>query len=230
MTNIRLANTDDVPGIAALMKNVFDEDINQDYCRELLAGGDYIVRVAAANDDILGLVAGFLTGATGLVRRWEVELLAVHSDHQGKGLGTQLVEAAWTDAESNQVKFARGLTQISNEAAKKCFERAGFTSSGDTLNMVQWKPANFQESSAAYGMVTLLPVETLTYRGVWVEGLDIPLGNDSDRASAVRAARAMALRENRHFASAVIPASKLLSTEVMGDGTIIGQYQWWRKP
>ena len=224
MTNMRQANPDDVQGIAAVMKNAFNEDIDQTYCRDLLAGGEYIVRVAVAGEHIMGLVAGFLTSTSGMVRRWEVDLLAVHSDHQGNGLGTQLVEAAWTDAEAHQVKFARGLTRIENEAAKTCFARAGFTTSGAVFNMIQWQPSQFEVASPSRSLISLLPVETLTYRGVWVEGLDNVMVNDDDREKAIKAARSMAFHENRDNVSALFPVDKPLSAEV------IGQYQWWRRP
>jgi ribosomal protein S18 acetylase RimI-like enzyme len=230
MTSIRIATPDDVPGIAAVIKDSLGEDLNQDYCRLLLASREYIVRVADAGDDILGLVGGFVSSTTGAVRRWEVDLLAVRSHEQNAGLGTKLLVAAWDDAEANQVKFARGLTKIGNDAAKTCFERAGYTSNGTVFDMIQWTPANFDAGSTSRSMISLLPVETLIYQGVWIEGLDNVMVSDDDRENAVKAGRAMALSENRDHATAVVPADKPLSANVMSDGVMVGQYQWWRKP
>jgi GNAT superfamily N-acetyltransferase len=216
--------------MAEVIKDALAQNINPEYCRAVLADGGYIARVADAGGDILGLVGGFLSTTTGMVRRWEVDLLAVRSNQQNAGLGTKLLVAAWDDAEANQVKFARGLTKIGNDAAQKCFERAGYTSSGEVFNMIQWTPAQFEARSTSRSMISLLPVETLIYQGVWVEGLDNIMVNDEDRENAVKAGRAMAANEYRDFASAVVPANKPLSANVMSDGVIVGQYQWWRKP
>jgi GNAT superfamily N-acetyltransferase len=215
MTSIRIATPGGVPGIAAVIKDSLGEDLNQDYCRLLLASREYIVRVADAGDDILGLVGGFVSSTTGAVRRWEVDLLAVRSHEQNAGLGTKLLVAAWDDAEANQVKFARGLTKIGN---------------GTVFDMIQWTPANFDAGSTSRSMISLLPVETLIYQGVWIEGLDNVMVSDDDRENAVKAGRAMALSENRDHATAVVPADKPLSANVMSDGVMVGQYQWWRKP
>src|SRR5215207_3287970 len=95
MTSIRRATPDDVPELAAVTANAFDGiTLNEAYCRDLIAKGEYMVWVAIADDRVVGYAGAFVTMTTGAVRRWELDLLAVHSNYRGSQLGTKLILAA----------------------------------------------------------------------------------------------------------------------------------------
>lgn len=231
MAEIRRGTAQDVAGIGAVIADAWDGlAIDEGYCQALIEEGEQHVWVAEEDGDIVGFVSGFATTTQGAVRRWEVDLLAVHSSHTNQGLGTQLVGAAWQDAEEHQAKFARGLVRVDNFAAKRAFEKVGYETSGQVYNLILWSPSGSDARYPQSTMITATPVDTFTYRGIWLEGMDIMLISDSDRMASIAAARTHAAREERDNVGAVIPVDRPLAANVRGDGWVHAQYQWWRKP
>jgi ribosomal protein S18 acetylase RimI-like enzyme len=230
MATIRRAMPEDIPGIAEVIQDAFSLEIDQVYARDLLVHGSQQVTVAIENGKTVGFVAGFVTTTLGAVPRWEVDLLAVRQDYQRHQIAIHLLEATWQDAQQSHAKFARGLIQVENTASQRAFERAGYTSSGQVYDMHLWEPLDTSAEFPAREMVTAIPVDTLTYRGLWIEGLESPMVNDEKRRQYVAGARAQAAREERHHTSALIPVDKSLPSDLRTEARIVGQYQWWRKP
>ncbi|KAB2906300.1 MAG: GNAT family N-acetyltransferase [Anaerolineae bacterium] len=229
MANIQRARADDVPGIAEVIKTVWNIDIDVPYAQELLSDQKQHAWVAVEAGQVIGFVSSFLNSVMGGVRRWEVDLLAVAPSAWGNGLGQKLIEATTQDARTYHAKFARALVHIDNSPAKRSFEKAGYATSGQIYSMYLWPPQVSYTLQTPSGLVSLTPVDTLTYRGVWVEGLDGNLVSDDDRQACITAARALAARENRNNASALIPTDAHLPENLMTDATLHGQYQWWRR-
>lgn len=231
MATIRRASVHDVPGIAPLLEEVFaGVKIDRDYCRELIAAERQSVHIATQNEQVVGVVAGFVTHAGGGVKRWEVDVLAVREPYWGRGIAGELLEATWGDADANSVKFVRGLVRVENQAAQRAFEKAGYTTSGQVYDLLIWQPAVAEVQFPARSLVHATPVETLIYRGLWLEGLESPMLSDEERQTCIAGARAQAAREGRAHTSSLIPADKPLAAEVQGSAQVMGQYQWWRKP
>lgn len=231
MANIRQASPNDIYGIAPLLEDVFEGvKIDRDYCRDLIAQEKQFVYIATEDEKVVGTVASFPTYAGGGVKRWEVDLLAVQETYWGKGIAGQLLDATWQDAAQQHVKFARGLVRVDNTNARRAFEKAGYTSSGQVYDMIIWQPHASDAEVPSRGLVHVQPVETLIYRGLWLENLDAQMLSDDERQAVIKGARAQAARENRAHTSALIPRDKPLTAAVRGDGEIMGQYQWWRKP
>lgn len=230
MTRIRRATPDDVPGIAAVVEDAFQSTIRQPYCCNLLAQGKYRVWVYEKGGGIAGFVSTFITTTSGGVSRWEVELLAVRSGSRGGQLGTKLILAADAESQNYQIKFARGLIRVDNIASQKAFQRAGYATSGQVFNMYLWQPETSDTVMPSRGMVVPIAVETLIYRGIWLEGLDLPFVAEADKRAAVAGARAMAARERRDNTSALVAEDYPLPDDLIADAEFHGQYQWWRKP
>jgi ribosomal protein S18 acetylase RimI-like enzyme len=231
MTSIRRATPDDVPRLSEVTANAFDGiTLDEPYCRDLIAKGEYMVWAAIADNRVVGYAGAFVTMTTGAVRRWELDLLAVHRDYRGSQLGTKLILAADEESKTYKVKFARSLIRVENIASQKAFERAGYKTSGQVYDMLGWEP---KASDARFGsgkLIVLLPVETLLYRGVWIEGLDSPLASEADKGQAIEAARAQAAAEQRYNASALVAVDKPLSDNLIADASLQKPHQWWRKP
>jgi ribosomal protein S18 acetylase RimI-like enzyme len=230
MTTIRRATPDDVPGIAAVIRDAFQITIQQPYCRDLVAQGKYMIWVSEAGGEIAGFVSTFITTTSGGVSRWEVDLLAVRTNDRGGQLGTKLILAADAESQNRRVKFARGLIRVENIASQKAFQRAGYATNGHILNMYLWQPQASNTVIPGRGMIVPFPVETLTYRGLWLEGLDLPFVSEADKQAAVDGARAMVAREGRDNTSTLIAEDHPLPDDLIASARLHGQYQWWRKP
>lgn len=230
MVHIRPATPDDVPGLAAIIQEVWQMEIDPAYCRQLLASKNHFVEVVAMGEDIVAFVASFITTAPGNIKRWEVDLIAVTTSQQNSKLGQKLLTVNWEVAQQHQVNFARGLIGVNNIASQKAFIAAGYSTTGEIYNMYLWSPRPDEAILPARGVVNVQPVETLTYRGLWLEGLDSPLLNQEQREATITGARAQAAREGRANCSTLLPATASLPNGSLDQATLYGQYQWWRRP
>lgn len=214
----------DAAGIAAVIKTVWG--IDAPHAQHLIENKKQLAWTAVEDEQVVGFVSSFLTSVIGGVRRWEADLLAVLPSERGKGLGQKLLEATTQDARAYRVKFSRGLVRIDNLPAQKAFEKAGYMTSGQIYNLYFWPPQESDVPVTPRSTVSILPVDTLTYRGVWIEGLDGQMVSEAERTASIVAARALAYREGRDHASALIPVDVPLPVT---DATLQGQYQWWRR-
>ena len=97
----------------------------REFCEEHLEAHAFdasLSRVAEEGEDIVGFL---------IARRWEdeavgyVDLLAVDPDHQGRGLGTALLESAFAAFASTGLREAQLGVDSNNPRALKVNERAG---------------------------------------------------------------------------------------------------------
>jgi ribosomal protein S18 acetylase RimI-like enzyme len=137
---VRKATHADVPGIAAVVRDTWGQDILPDVCEAQTRCLTCALWVAAEGDDVAGLVSAFLTVGNNSHRRWEVDLLAVRRASQGQRLGQRLVEAACRDAQALGVLTARAAVRVDNVAGQKTFENAGFTTDGEVHRLLIWTP------------------------------------------------------------------------------------------
>ncbi len=79
--------------------------------------------------DLDGTVAGFIAYTLNLANRsGEIELLAVHPDHQGRGIGTRLNTFALGQMEDAGMQLAVAATggDPSHAPARRSYENAGY--------------------------------------------------------------------------------------------------------
>jgi GNAT superfamily N-acetyltransferase len=82
--------------------------------------------VAEENGQIVGFVSAFATHSLE-ADRWEIDELAVHPAHQGRGIGTQLVACAVEDgAVPPDLSQARTLIARANIASQRAFAKSRF--------------------------------------------------------------------------------------------------------
>lgn len=242
MIGIRRARLTDIEGIADVVKDVWEQDILTDVCGAQTEGDLPALWVATDEADgphpadrrhpaeLVGFVSAFLTvGASGL-RRWEIDLVAVRQDSQGQGLGTQLIRRICEVGASNEVSLARALIRVENIASQRVFEKVGFTTDGQLHHLLLWTPEPGAVPIPCFPGLTLLPVDTLTYRGLWIEGLEKLTA--SKQRSVIEAARAIVARDGRLNTGTLIPVEKqhLLAMDLRNEAKIHGEYYWFVKP
>ena len=128
--------------------------------------------VATVDGNVAGFVSAFVTPGRQGERRWEFDLVAVRRDDQGKGLGKRLLRQASEKGRSRSLETSRAFVRTENVQSQRIFEAVGYKSDRRVHLLHLWEP----ESSGGSGRsqpdeVKLIPVDTLTYRGLWIEGL-----------------------------------------------------------
>ncbi len=227
--HLRYAVPEDAAEIAAIKKLCWPgEIVRPARIAETLRSSTHRTILALQQGRVVGFVDGFATTGSGGLR-WEVDLLAVEPGSRGKHLGEVLVRANYQhlqrDPHYNGVSVVRALIQVENYASQKTFERCGFTpgmcgclyigegagdAPGDTLG-----DADIQ--------ARLIPVDTMNYRGIWVE--------DSFSMDDFLAARVRAQSNSCDLAGAVIPSDlpqAFRHAEAAGY-ELVEEYQWWCK-
>ena len=224
---IRRAATDDVQGIGAVVHKVWGQEILPEVCQAQIEQDSSALLVAEKQGEIVGFISAFLTADEAGQRRWEVDLLAVRPSSQGHGLGQRLIKQAHQDGVPHAVDVTRALIQVSNLASQRAFERAGFTTDRREHHLLLWLPQPSDVPDPGPAGVSLLPVDTLTYRGLWIEGLTrVP---PAEQRCAVRIARGMIAYQDRLNTGAVIPSDEehLLTSDVRDQAKLHGRYFWF---
>lgn len=212
----RLANESHAEGISALIALTWGNAADEQWIGTLLRQSLNTVWVALDHGDMLGFCAGFATTDPLGMLRWEVDLLAVHPNARSRGIGRELVARSSQSGYERACTFQRALIAVDNLASERCFAANGFT---EKQKCELWvadpsAAAPAQSTAAAH----LVRVETLTYRGLWIEG--------SADAPTLIAARGRAHAEGRSVVGIVIPAGIEHEAHRLGF-TCIAVYQWW---
>jgi len=232
MTNLRKAASTDIKEIATVVYDVWAQDILTDICEAQIKDDTCALWVAADKDDIAGFVSAFLTTGKDGDRRWEVDLVAVKRASQGQHLGQKLVMKACQAATIHNVSVARAIVRVNNIASQKTFENAGFTTDWRIHKLLLWTPDPSDNPIAYARNVTLLLMDTLTYRGLWIEGLTSEGLTIEEQRQAVKTARSMIARDGRLNTGALIPVDEehLLATDLRETASVHGEYYWFVKP
>jgi L-amino acid N-acyltransferase YncA len=217
----------DLGGTTDVVKDVWEQDVLPDVFRAQIGRDASALWVAEENDDVLGFVSAFLTVAGDGRRRWEVDLIAVRTASRGRGLGARLIRRICEDSRARTTSLTRALIRVENVPSQRAFEKAGFTTDGRPHRLFLWPPQAGDDMRPYTGPADLIPVETLTYRGLWMEGLTSVLAEEQRRA--VRAARAIVFEESRANAGAVIPAHEVhrLAPDLRDKARMHGEYNWF---
>jgi GNAT superfamily N-acetyltransferase len=206
--------------IAAVKRSVWeDEQTDEKHIAVVIAEPDHMTHIALQNDEVVGFVDGFLTLSAEGVRRWEVDLLGVFPAHRGQGIASQLITVNTSAGFESGASRARGLVAIGNIGSEKAFARSGFHVEDTTCALYVSDAA--AAASAPVNGLHLLPVNTINYRGVWLEG--------ALSAQGFRKALAVRARYGWDVAGAVIPAAQraLLDAAQAAGYARIGEYRWW---
>lgn len=174
--------------------------------------------IATISGQPAGFVSSFLTQSATGQQRWEIDLLAVHPDFRGRGLGSKLVETAVNATPT--VAFARALIHVDNLPSQRSFARHGFQPSGSPVILhICSHPT--PHTTPLPPATHLVPVNTLTYRGLWLEGDLSP--------TAFQSAQTECLHQQRDLVGTLIPAAdqpRQQAAQACGF-MAVGMYQVW---
>ena len=231
MHGIRRAVAGDIDGIEQVLREVWGQNLERVTFGSHLQTASCAVWVSEVEGEIAGFSSAFLSVGSQQLRRWEVDLVVVRPTRQGLGIGQRLIEASWEDAQRHCANFARALVRTSNGSSQKAFTRAGYTSNGVIHKLLLWSPQATGTQLLCPPEVTLLRMDTLTYRGLWIEGLTSSGLSQAECQGVVSMARDVVAREGRLNTGilASIEDEKELPDAIRNEATPHGEYQWWRR-
>lgn len=217
--NYRLATPEDANSIAALIAATWDTQAHTDWIATVISQPRQCIWLAAENDVLAGFCGAFPTSQADASLRWEVDLLAVRPDMRGRGIGRQLVARATDTGCRLGALCLRALVAVGNTASERCFAANGYAPM-QQCDLWVGAPVAYPAEIALPDNVSLLTVDTLNYRGVWIEGrYDM---------TAMRAGQHLAAREGRNTVGAVIPSDAYHEAEQAGFSHI-DTYRWWSR-
>src|SRR3972149_6121657 len=106
---IRRATTEDTGPIGEIIGYVWGETVDSARIAAIISSREHDTWVAVCDGKAAAFVDSFPTRSAEGVARWEVDLLAVHPDFQGRGLARKLVAASAAEAGRRGLALARGL-------------------------------------------------------------------------------------------------------------------------
>ena len=193
-----------------------------------ISSSEHQVFVADDTGEIAGFLSAFLLPTQ--TPRWEIDLLAVRPTSQGKGIGTSLVEQALTYGANLAVPLATASIRVKNYASQQVFSKAGFATDAHARNLFLWNPLSYKCSTNVPETVQFIPVDTLTYRGLWIEGFFKSQLSPEEQHNVIRAARNFIFYENRLSTGISIPDSlkQTIAPNLLSTATNHGQYHQWK--
>lgn len=216
---IRRALSQDAPYVADIIAQAFGENPPNPAHIASVIQQHNDVWVAEGDGEAVGFVSCFQTLGKAGQLRWEVDLLAVAPKARGQQLATQLIKTCLQNVPSNAMP--RAFIRIDNIASQISFERAGFWQTDMTCNLLVWEPT-INEKTPPKTEAHCVSVETLSYRGIWLENLGDLDANAQQKS--ITHARHIAAQESRDTVGAML--DERVSLPDIGQ-TLIGQYQLW---
>ena len=217
---IRRATTDDAGVIASLAADALETQIDADSPRvhKILNAG--LTFVATHNEAIVGFASGFYTLDRHGSRRYELDLLAVALDARGRGIGGRLVEANLFAAGDSKPQLIRALVRSDNRSMQRLCRRHSFAVLPRKYELFVAVPRSVVRKTQKH-QALLIPVETLNYSGIWLEG--------ELSQAAINVALSQAAQSDMSTIGAVIPSDASLAIELLRRNSFenVGEYDWW---
>ena len=228
MLDIRLARPDDAQAVHLILQETWGESLLFDVFMDHISSSEHQVFVAVDADEIAGFLSAFLASCP--TPRWEMDLIIVRPTSQGKGIGTALIQEALTYGSDFAVPWAKASIRIDNYASQRAFSKVGFTTNAQMRSLFLWNPLACESPTNVPETVHLIPVDTLTYRGLWIEGFiasQLPL---KEQHNVIRAARNSIFHGDRSNTGMFIPDSlkHTIAPDLLTSATNFGQYHRWQ--
>ena len=230
MSDIRLACPDDAHAIHQILQETWGESLLFDVFADHISSPEHQVFVAVEAGEVSGFLSAFLVSSA--TPQWEIDLIVVHPKSQGKGIGTSLIEEALMFGSNLGVHWAKASIRIDNYASQRTFSKVGFTTDAQVRSLFIWDPLVCETATDVPEIVRLIPVNTLLYRGLWIEGFFESQLSPKKQHNVIRAARNSIFHENRLNTGMFIPDSfkHTLAPDLLTAATNFGQYHRWEYP
>ena len=230
MLDIRLAQLDDAEAIHRILQETWGESLLFDVFADHISSPEHQVFVAVEAGEVAGFLSAFLVSSP--IPRWEIDLIIVRSTIQGRGIGTSLIEEALTYGSNLGVRWAKASIRIDNYASQRAFFKSGFTTDAQVRSLFIWDPLACKSTTNVPETVHLIPVDTLMYRGLWIEGFVESQLSRREQHNVIRAARNSIFHEDRLNTGIFMPDSfkHTLAPDLLTSATDFGQYHRWEYP
>ena len=228
MSDIRLAQPDDAEAIHLILQETWGDSLLFDVFTDHISAPAYQALVAVEAGEVAGFLSAFLVSST--TPRWEIDLIIVRSAIQGRGIGTSLIEEALTYGSNLSVHWAKASIRMDNYASQRAFSKAGFTTDTQVGSTFVWDPLACKAAANVPETVHFIPVDTLTYRGLWIEGFVESQLPQKEQHNVIRAAQNSIFHEDRLNAGVFIPDSlkHIIAPDLLTAATNLGQYHRWQ--
>ena len=227
-SDIRLANPDDAQAIHRILQETWGESLLFDVFAAHVSSPEHPVFVAVDGGEIAGFLSAFLVASP--VPQWEIDLIIVRSKSQRKGIGISLIAEALTYGSHLGVPWAKASIRIDNYASQKAFSKVGFVTDAQVRSLFLWAPLACESATNIPDTVRLIPVDTLTYRGLWIEGFIEPTLPPQEQHNVIRVARNSIFHEDRLNTGLFMPDSfkHTIAPDLLTAATDFGQYHRWQ--
>ena len=168
---IRRAAPGDAAAISRVAEEAFAETIDaaSPRFRQVLDRGSTLV--ATIGHDLVAFVDGFVTISPDGETRYEIDLLAVSAAARDRGIGEALVSRSVDEAAQTSASSLRTLVASRNLPMQRLCARLGFTQAPAGLAMYVAAPISIARPTKVEHQAHLIAVTTLTYSGIWLEGM-----------------------------------------------------------
>ena len=227
MWDIRLAHHDDAEAIHHILQETWGESLLFDVFINHISSSEHQVFVAVEAGKVTGFLSAFLISSP--ASRWEIDIIIVRSTSRGQGIGVSLIEEALTYGSNLGAHRAKASIRIDNYASQHAFSKMGFTTDAQVCSLLLWEPLACPSDTQAPDTVHFIPVNTLTYRGLWIEGFVEPQLSLKKQHDVIRAARNCIFHEDRLNTGLFMPDSfkHTIAPNLLTTATDFGQYHRW---
>ena len=230
MSDIRVANPSEAQAIHRILQETWGESLLFDVFTDHISSPEHQVFVAVESGEIVGFLSAFLIPNP--VPRWEIDLIIVRATSQGKGIGTSLIAEALTYGSNLGLPSAKASIRVDNYASQRAFSKAGFTTDTQVRSLFLWNPLVCESDTNLLETVHFIPVNTLLYRGLWIEGFIESQLSLKEQYNVICAARNSIFHESRLNTGLFIPDSLIqtIASDLLTSATHHGQYHRWEYP
>lgn len=215
---VRAAIPQDAQAIAKIIKITHYEEANPQQIERLITQGNHFTWVAVA-DDIVGFVDGFITVSQNGITRGEIDLISVHSEYSGQSIGKQLIRTFSENVQN--IDIIRALVAVDNTPMHRAIGVIDYQLNPQTqsLYIASENGENIVSPLESY----LIPVETFTYSGIWLEG--------EISKEAIQSAQFQRKKRGYDVVGAVIPTQNAEAIKTVQNAGFehVKDFQWWIK-
>lgn len=216
--SLRPAIPQDAQAIAKIIDLAFHEEANSAQIQKLIVNNKHHTLIAASNK-VLGFIDGFITITQDGTKRLELDLLAIHPDFTGQGIGKQLIGTFTENIQD--VDLIRALVAVNNIPMHHAMTATGYQLDQQTRAL--YISSDSAEKTEKPAEAHLIPVETFTYSGIWVEG---EISKD-----AIAAAQYQRQKFSFDVVGAVISNANSEAIQLVQSAGFeyVKGFQWWAK-
>jgi len=211
----------DAAAIAAIAEKTFGEPFDQDRIAGLLKSGRGHSLVALDARGILAFADNFVTLSETGTQRLELDLLAVDPKARVMGIGRRLIAGSLLLARELDAPLSRALVRSENLVMRRLCASCGFAISERNYDLYVASPGLGSNASLDIDGTHLVPVETLAYSGIWIEG-------GLTRAGVLRALSVAAAQQLQRVGALAAQSDRAQAQLLADNGfQLLGTYNWW---